>query len=300
MKEHPILFSSEMVRAILNGRKTQTRRIIKPQPVPLYSKGIDRFEYSDGWWWPTSHSGVQAAWRPARYRCPYGVPGNQDWSSGIPPIDGWYIVQELGIVWLRRVLPQDYPGLAVAPGLVWGRDEYDDPEAIEIEGLSIDTIRWKRLGDRLWVRETWGAVSRPGLVACCLEDCEIQYRADLPSGCTDYPGRWPADEARGNPDAPKWRASIHMPRWASRITLDVLKVRVERVQEISEVDIIAEGFPWRGIGAELQMGYQPLGVWFRTLWDSIHAKRGYSWDANPWVFVVDFKRAAEAECEEER
>ena len=218
MSERPINFSGDMVRATRAGRKTQTRRPIIPQPVPLYSKTIDRFEYSGGFWWPTSHSGVQAAWKPVRYRCPYGEPG-----------------------------------------------------------------------DQLWVRETWGAVSPPGLIACCLEDCEIQYRADLPPGCTDYPGQWPADEARGNPDAPKWRASIHMRRWASRITLDVLRVRVERVQEISERDAYAEGQVLPRVITRTTTIEWPT-TWFRDLWDDIYAKRGLGWGANPWIFVIDFSR----------
>jgi hypothetical protein len=75
-----------------------------------------------------------------------------------------------------------------------------------------------------------------------------------------------------------------MPRWASRITLEVTGVRVERVQEIRTSDIDAEGLPiGRGLGGSQEME-------FRKLWDSINAKRGYGWDANPWVWVVEFKR----------
>ena len=83
-----------------------------------------------------------------------------------------------------------------------------------------------------------------------------------------------------------WRPSIHMPRWASRITLEVVSVRVERLQEISETDALAEGIN----GEELfrAQGYAPDA--FRKLWDSLNAKRGYGWAKNPYVWVIEFKR----------
>jgi hypothetical protein len=102
--------------------------------------------------------------------------------------------------------------------------------------------------------------------------CDVRYCADDP---TDGP----------------WRPSIHMPRWASRITLEVVAVRVERVQDITEADARAEG-----IAAYVEYGGGSVETLiqgnrhsFRELWDSINASRGYGWDANPFVWVVEFQ-----------
>lgn len=147
-------------------------------------------------------------------------------------------------------------------------------------------------GDTLWVRETWGAVSPTDEpVPLALGQCEIEYRADLPPGCTDGPGEWPADER--NSDAPKWRPSIHMPRWASRITLRVTGVRVERLQDISVADAKAEGCENPLIGAEAPAAGP--GVFladertsFARLWNHINGPS--AWDANPWLWVISFER----------
>ncbi len=212
MTERPIIFSGDMVRAILDGTKTQTRRVVKPEPTDYGLEWIETPEGFAAWvdWGLTLDEGQQRL-------CPYGV-----------------------------------------------------------------------TGDRLWVRETWGAVwpdvDRDYVP---LEECNIEYRADLPPGCTDYPGQWPAEEARGDPDAPKWRPSIHMPRWASRIMLEITGVHVERVQDISFDDAIAEGVcvDAHGMRSECRN-------WFCALWNSINAKRGYGWDANPWVWVIEFRRVS--------
>ena len=112
----------------------------------------------------------------------------------------------------------------------------------------------------------------------------IEYRADSEN---PYPGEWPPDEARGNPDAPKWRASIHMPRWASRITLRVTDVRIERVQDTSEDDARAEGVTLNPSPVHRISCYR---LAFNLLWDSIYAERGDSWLSNPWVWVIEFER----------
>jgi hypothetical protein len=83
-------------------------------------------------------------------------------------------------------------------------------------------------GDVLRVRETWGAVW-PDADEVPLEQCVIEYRADLPPGCTDYPGSWPAEDARGDDEAPKWHSPATMPAWASRLTVRVKAVTVEQV-----------------------------------------------------------------------
>ena len=178
MNEHPILFSTEMIRAILDGRKTQTRRVIKPQ-YPKFSHGFGGcFFCGDGDDGIIEVAGV--------LYCPYGVPG-----------------------------------------------------------------------DTLWVREMWAMA----------DNGHTYYRADYPAS---IPMR--ATKLFGGTG---WKPSIHMPRSASRLTLEVINVRVERVQEISEEDAIAEGV------ASVDL--------FASLWDTINAKRGYAWDTNPWVWVVEFK-----------
>ena len=202
MKERPILFSGEMVRAILEGRKTQTRRVVKPtQSTPKVAPLRMEPWIIDGEW--------------------------QEDDNGAPCWSGFH---------------PDYPGEAK-----WFSCPYGQP------------------GDRLWVRETWAQ-----------HFGELRYRADeAPDGY--YHG------AKG------WKSSIFMPRAISRITLEITDVRVERVQEISEPDAEAEGitpeFPAR---AQDISGSDQRA--FANLWDSINAKRGYGWDANPWVWVVSFRR----------
>ena len=205
MKERPIIFSAPMVRAILDGRKTQTRRVVK-----LTDSGRVKEPGSPRNWHLDDPEAVMA--------CPYGVPG-----------------------------------------------------------------------DRLWVRETWCPGSATplgiGLLPCIgpahLGD-KIAYRAT-----DDYGG-----------DDPPWRPSIHMPRWASRITLEIVSVRVERVQDISEEDALAEGAlefdsPTTFVDHGMQsvyfpgMGYAPAA--FIDLWESINAKRA-PWESNPWVWAIEFRR----------
>ncbi len=125
-------------------------------------------------------------------------------------------------------------------------------------------------GDRLWVRETWQAVSGNDRAR------HIMTHPRPDRGWLEYAATPRADEP-----AYKWRPSIHMPRWASRITLEVTGVRVERLQDISEADAISEGTPF------------PCGGWvggYQKLWESIHGPG--SWEANPWVWVVEFKRVS--------
>jgi hypothetical protein len=188
IKERPILFTGDMVRAILKGNKTQTRRIVKPQPVLKTGERIGNI----------------------------AVKPSLEWKNG------WNI-------FLEFVRNQFAP---------------------------------YRVGDRLWVKETFCAGGALGA------DGRIQYRADYPDG--------------RNPSGLNWKPSIFMPRQASRITLEVLSVRVERVQEISEEDAQAEGtqFPAAGPNSCYRMGYQ-------SLWEKINGAK--SWHENPWVWVVEFK-----------
>lgn len=217
MKERPILFSAPMVRAILEGRKTQTRRVIK-LPRSMASRRLDEYLFNcSGKAWP--------AWNNPDLKCPYGKPG-----------------------------------------------------------------------DRLWVRETWAEVPRylpmTDEDAPWREDGRILVWAADPDWkgarqflCADGVIRW-AKPAR-------WRPSIHMPRFASRITLEVTGVRVERLQATSEADATAEGVQQCEGGAmdylsnDYAQGYSPVAS-FRSLWESIYGAD--SWAANPWVWVVEFKR----------
>jgi len=145
----------------------------------------------------------------------------------------------------------------------------DDPEATL-------ACPYGQPGDRLWVRET----CRFGVHADLWD--AVEYKAD---------GAWrkltDLDEATGwrfgelcGYNSAKWRPSIHMPRWASRLLLEVTEVRVERVQDISEADAIAEGLS--------ESAYHPNP--FAALWDSINAKRGYEWAKNPRVWAITFQK----------
>lgn len=225
MKELPILFNGEMILAILEGRKTQTRRVIKPQPPDLSVEDIQVEEFN-----------------PTVIRNGEEVEGDA--------IFGAYDI------WGE-----------------WGaRFPYGKP------------------GTKLWVRETWKPTE--GM------DTYVRYRADFGREQRDHDLGGKADWEY------PWKPSIHMPRWASRITLEVKNVRVERVQDISEEDAEAEGINYYR-NKQCTAGWGPCkeppptqnGVplyekkWaFKDLWNSINEKRGFGWDANPLVWVVEFER----------
>ena len=136
-------------------------------------------------------------------------------------------------------------------------------------------------GDRLWVRETYC------FYLCANSDEEeIHYRADGESCPVDG-------------EKVRWRPSIHMPRWASRITLEITDVRVERLQEITEEDAKQEGANIRITNSvnvyskDFDEGKRSDGSYlngFIYLWDSLNTKRGYGWNTNPFVWVISFKR----------
>jgi hypothetical protein len=252
MTERPILFSGQMVRAILGGAKTQTRRVLHAAEGTFWGHpGYELRAQGDGMWgWHWRETG-EAANPSTRVRCPYGVPG-----------------------------------------------------------------------DRLWVRETFRQA--PGSMS-------VHYAADR-------------DEVSGGP----WRPSIFMPRWASRLTLELTSVRVERLQDISEADAEAEGIaelvppdnrgqgltdgalamaaaatvaamarptrraflgsalaaslgfiagarPWEVGSGALRRGPSPEEL-FHLVWDSINGKRA-PWDSNPWVWVVAFRTTGEGEAQ---
>jgi len=215
MQERPILMTGEMVRATLDGRKTQTRRVVKPWQLPK--------KQDDGSWFAVAQ-------RDRRWG--FGVSG-------------------------------------------------DTEEACARELSEFAPCPYGRPGDRLWVREAHAFVPEPAY-RCSTGIYQQINPADDYEACV-Y--RENFDRARSFP----WRPSIHMPRWASRITLEIVSVRVERLQAISEADALAEGVAGEQEAAEAGLSWhdKPRRA-FRFLWQSINGAD--SWDANPWVWVVEFKR----------
>ena len=142
-------------------------------------------------------------------------------------------------------------------------------------------------GDRLWCREAHRPYTHPELWTC------VQYRCDMecmkPTDWSDRAGAlWEMNAGDDFCEETPWRPNIHMPRWACRTYLEVLRVWVERVQDISITDIGKEGFSgpedWGDINAV---------VWWRELWDSIYGTTDYAWDRNPWVWACEFRRVEE-------
>lgn len=195
MKERPVIFNGEMVRAILAGRKTQTRRVMKPQPEPVPGQPGE-------YWWPAKAFETMV--------------------------------------------------------------KMSDFQRVGFEGAAADASPFGRIGDRLWVRETFG-------------DCGVRlvYRADTDDGASCQVTRW--------------TPSIHMPRSACRLLLEISDVRVERLNDISEQDALAEGMDDGTSQAAIAAGWfeKPRRA-FRRLWEQIYGQE--SWSSNPWVWVVEFKQ----------
>jgi len=147
-----------------------------------------------------------------------------------------------------------------------------DPLYETKDGEIIDTVKlcpYGVPGDRLWVRETYMLMFNPYKPD---EKPHIHYKADYPR------------------DTVVWKSSMFMPRKYSRILLEITNVRVERVQQITEDDAIAEGCTLMvGVTSGGGMGLASPCYAFKKLWDKIYAKRGYGWDINPWVWVIEFK-----------
>lgn len=221
MTERGMIFNAEMVRAILDGRKTQTRRIMKVQPesnqlgLLLITDSTKHSDIGKYHWAESNATGNHV--RSKLFSCPFGA-----------------------------------------------------------------------VGDRIWVRETF----------CTVDDTHyggekwVDYRA-TPKFEESHPAGW--DSAPNDAEALKWRPSIHMPRWASRILLEITDVRVERLNAISEEDARAEGIIDGGC---LNCGEpEPCGCAnpepdatdaFAYLWQSIYGQE--SWNTNPWVWVISFER----------
>ena len=272
MKERPILFSGPMVRAILDGSKTQTRRVVKRQ-------GDMEFDPADPHYGPywLAYAAGDLDGEDAKVRCPYGVPGDREWRTGHITAPGWYCVRGL----LDESIGGDTRAVWVNPeGFTWGFDQNDDPESIGLDtNITPENVQWKRPGQRLWVRETWAV--------------QHEYDAAAPSEI-GASARWhyAATEDLGGL---RKRPSIFLPRRGSRILLEITDVRVQRLQEISEEDARAEGV---SDGGCLNCGNpEPCGCGnpqpdardgFAWLWESINGPD--SWDANPWVWAITFQR----------
>lgn len=221
MKERPMIFNAEMVRAILDGRKTQTRRPIRWKQT----RATEIAERDDGTLWPWAEDCENGSdiWYP----CPFGD-----------------------------------------------------------------------VGDRIWARETWGVVSHEldedGRIQQWAPDRPATAIHEMPFGNGYYSGHaiyaadgeftWGDDD--GYEDGRScWKPSIHMPRAASRILLEITGVRVERLNDISEADARAEG-----VTAGVCPGYEQVmhRVAFRELWQSLYGAE--NWQANPWVWAISFRR----------
>lgn len=200
IKERPILFSGPMIRALLAGTKTQTRRVVKPTSGPHNIEQV------------ISTPDSLAAF--VRHRCPYG-----------------------------------------------------------------------KTGDRMWVREAWkvsahqhgydNGTQESGSIDFEEGVAVVQYRSD--GALKTFDDLDAADDEQASRAIAKWRPSIHMPRWASRILLEIVSVRVERLQDISDEDAVAEGMPIDDAWYD-----------YMRLWERLNGAS--SWAANPWVWVVEFKR----------
>lgn len=240
VKEYPVLFNGDMVFAILEGRKTQTRRVIKSPAKNMQQSGIECIQhrdlgdkwYGDKVWSMRNKTGAWADYTHNKFlsKCPLGKPGDR----------------------------------------LWVRETWADTN-----GESGPMVSYKAGGDRFLIEESY------------------------PVDYSRYPNctftMWCGDLRRGEPGH-SWRPSIHMPRWASRITLEVTEVRAERVQDITEDDAMEEGVcratPYIENGLQYyredDSGTYRAG--FSALWDSLYSKKGWGWNVNPFVWVGGFRR----------
>jgi hypothetical protein len=233
MRERGITFNAEMVRAVLEGRKTQTRRIMKVQPesnqygLLRIIDSTKRSNVGKCHWAESNATGPHT--RSKLFSCPFGAVGDR--------------------LWVRETWMPDAP-----------RDG------------------------------TWGDVEFYGCKGSPLSMIPKRYRK--PEHCI-HRASWDCNEMVG------WTPSIHMPRWASRITLEITGVRVERLQNISQADAVAEGIKSGRCGNETSwrdafyvpgdnQPYFNAETAYGDLWSSIYGDE--SWQANPWVWVIEFKR----------
>lgn len=243
MKERPILFSAEMVRAILEGRKTQTRRVIKPQPEIMLN--------------PYDREQTVLVWDKTQNHRIHSVP------AGLVP-DNPFAQEVGGRLWVRE-------GMWLSScGQYFARQRYSDSGGYP---TSYDVLA--RDGSGVWKNSAWSNKGRWLKSGRQTKEFSLSWHNDNDKILeAEFRRRWP---------------SIFMPRWASRLTLEAVNIRVERVQDISVSDMRAEGVEY-GPHNRGEFAIQHTIREWKTLWDSINAKRGYPWESNPWVWVLEFKR----------
>ena len=244
VKERPIIFSGEMVRVILDGKKTMTRRVVKSGFINNYK-----------------HAHI-----------------------------------------IKQSSDKRREGKAYF---------YDKPVGGMVLSSQLVSNPYGKVGDHLWVRETWIQGYDDPLIESEGDDenaVSIIYKAD---GKEEYRtcsaetaenwGDFSADS-----EIVGFKSPIHMPRWASRILLEITDIRVERLNDISEADAVKEGI--RNYNFEMEdspdtyVGYTHLqkddgkstlyktpAIAFERLWDTLNAKKGYPWSSNPWVWAIEFK-----------
>lgn len=226
VKECPISFGSEMIRAILGGKKAQFRRVIDPQP-------------------------------------------NNPETFGISPVWGW--------------------------GVPLGMNHFCVHAAFNEGGRRVDrhlSCPYGKSGDRLWVRETFRDLEDPGAPHAEVrrtirdEDGETHYIV------VDYKSTDRQNRIIDKIGEPGWKSSIFMPRWASRLLLEISKIRVQRLQEISAQEALAEGhknFFYGSYDRDFGSKAPSLMNFLRT-WDATDGRKsGCSWEDNPWVWVIEFR-----------
>jgi len=249
----PIIFSGPMVRALLDGRKSQTRRALKPQPVWREDDCFTDAGHpmlAAGWSWRVDDGG------PSREHEKTAATQIMEYCSDKLP----YAIGDL--LWVRetcRAEELSRPAVTrpttpkerrlLGRTQVTVSDELDGADGVRY--LADDA--WHKIENNLRAGNRW---------------VDLYHYRNAPKGC--FGSKVP---------------SIHMPRWASRITLRVTDMGVQRVQDINHEDAVAEGFE---IATQRRGMHPPSLERFRNFWDSLNAQRGCGWDTNPWVAALTF------------
>lgn len=243
VKERPIIFSGEMVKAILDGKKMMTRRVVKAQPdFNARYDGVD--DDTNHFWEVLDAQGEPTEKYIPILKCPYGKVGDRLWVREAYTVTGWNC--DDGSVYIKY--------------LADGHEQYFDNETDEME-CAIDSL----------------------VTSVCkeLDKRKVPMLNDEAYDCS-------LDENK-----PRNRSPMFMPRWASRILLEITDIRVERLNDISEADAVKEGMPPSHPSIDrisIQHGFNSFSQsCFAQLWDTLNEKKGYPWSSNPWVWVVEFK-----------